>query len=276
MIKAVLVALSLFFSAACFASPPLKPCPEGETCQKAVPRLHTLVVPVPAASPTAPTSDDDDDMPDILKAILAAGAGHAQAPIPNLCPSHPCVPAYRFAGPVNQDSAEKFTNFIQAATASHAEGVMIELNTLGGSNMAGHEISRQIEHAPFHVTCVVDGDAVSMGMYILASCDTRVMTKRSELMIHTVHLKVSEDETVGIVNNVNMGESMRTSTRAYIEWVIHGFKGVTYAQALAKVVDGHEWWMDWEQALKVGAVDEVISITPDKYLAQMRKPVARR
>lgn len=245
--KAFLVAVALLFSSACFASPP------------------------PTAAPIA-APGHANPLDDIIKSMLSGE--DAPKPVPKfVCKSHPCVPAYRFSGQVNADSAEAFAAFMAGATEAHPDAVMVEINTLGGSMYAGHEISRQMEHAPFRVICVVDGDAVSAGMYILASCDVRVMTKRSELMIHAVALHSDGEERVINVTVENQAQMIKVATRAYVEWCAHRMKGITVAEILAKIDNGHEWWMGWEEGLKYGAIDEVINVPPDEYLAFLRKPV---
>ena len=273
--NALLVAMALVLSA-CNAAP----C-DGGNCNKAGPaQAAPIVVPIlptetpPQELPTAPkkasaapkAADLPPGLDQLMKSVMES------APKPKLvCNRHPCTQAYRLAARIDDDTAEAFGNFMEAAVEAKADFIMIELNTLGGSARSAHEISRLIEHAPARVVCVVDGDAVSAGMYILSSCDTRVMTKRSNLMIHQVSLMNPEESHVTATVARNQLEMMRVSTRAYLEWVIKRFKGVTFEQALARTDHDTEWWMDWQEALKFGAIDKVIDGPPEHLLSQLMK-----
>lgn len=275
--NALLVALALVLSA-CNAAP----C-DGGNCNKAGPaQAAPIIVPIlptetpPQELPTAPkkasAAPKAAGLPPGLDQLMKSMLEDAPKAAPKLvCKSHPCVQAYRLAARIDDDTAEAFEGFMGAAVASKADIIMIELDTLGGSARSAHEISRMIESAPIRVVCLVDGDAVSAGMYILASCDTRVMTKRSNLMVHQVSLMNPEESHVTATTARNQLEMMRVSTRAYLEWVIKRFNGVTYAQALARTDHDAEWWMDWEQALKVGAIDKVVDGPPEAVYQQLKK-----
>jgi ATP-dependent protease ClpP protease subunit len=256
--KAALVALSLFFTAPAFATEVTPPTPA--TTQPTEPPPFT------PASPEEP-SQASPDLDELMKMLT----GDEKKPEPTAeCAVRPCVLAYRFSDGVDEDSAEKFTKFMAAARSAKADMVMVEVNTPGGSMSDGHEISRQIENAPFHVVCVVDHMSASMGMYILESCDTRVMSKRSSLMIHQVALIARPGTRLTEVTTANAANTIRVATRAYVEWVAHRMKTPT-PEVLQKISGGREWWLDWEEAIQVGAVDKVIEGPPEAYLKQLRQ-----
>ena len=248
--KAFLVALALLLSATATAADvtPTEPPPF-----------------VPGAPSEAQPSQDLDD----LMKMLMSDMDKKETELPE-CTKRPCVYAFRFSDGVDDDAAEKFAKFLAAATKAKVDLVMIEVNTPGGSMDDGHEISRSIEMAPFPVVCVVDGKSASMGMYILESCDTRVMTKRSMLMVHQVALNVGRGARLTQTLLENAQDTIRVATRAYVEWVSHRMK-VKTGEVLQKINNGREWWLDWEEAIKVGAVDKVIEGPPNAYLNQLKK-----
>lgn len=253
--KAFLVAVALVLSLAC-----------SSAHANQVPGLPD---PPPATAPTiVPIPPHVAGLDQLMKQLMEDAPKDAPKLV---CKKHPCAQGYRLAGKIDDDSAETFEGFMQAAEAAHADIILIELNTLGGSLRAAHEISRLIEHSPARVVCLVDGDAVSAGMYILASCDTRVMTKRSDLMVHQVALMSSEGSRVTESTVENQQGMMRVSTRQYLEWVVHRMKGVTYPSILARTANDREWWMDWQEALKIGAVDKVVDGPPEVYFSQLQK-----
>jgi ATP-dependent protease ClpP protease subunit len=134
----------------------------------------------------------------------------------------------------------------------------------------GHEISRAIEHSPIQVTCLVDGKSASMGMYILESCDQRLMTKRSMLMIHQVALMVGRGARLTETSLENASATIKVATRAYVEWVTHRMK-IKAPEVLQKINSGREWWLDWQDAIKFGAVDKVVEGPPEAVLKNLKK-----
>ncbi len=220
--------------------------------------------PAPTAAPN-PASDLDR-----LMRLLDEDKDEKKAPKLE-CTSKPCVFGYRFSDSVTSESVEKLEKFMAAAVEAKADGVMLEINTPGGSLSAGHEMSRIIEHSPLTVACVVDGKAYSMGMYILQSCDIRVMTKRSTLMVHQVSIMVRGDGTRLTQSGIDeIRVQIVATTRGYIEWVAHRMK-LSVADVLKKVDNGGEWFLNWEEAVKVGAVDRAIDGPPEAYFQLLRR-----
>ncbi len=253
ILAAAVLALALMISHACQAteiSAPTQPPPFTPS----QPHSPPAATPGPDLDQLMRLFKDDDEKP---KA-------------PELkCEKHPCVFGYRFSGSVDDDAKDKFQAFMNAAKAAGADTVMLEINTPGGSADEGHEMSRIIENAPITVACVVDGKAASMGMYLLQSCDVRVMTKRSYLMVHQVAFIVRGGARITQSSADDMREHLGVATRGYVEWVAHRMK-VSVKDILAKIDRGGEWFISWEEALKVGAVDKVISDPPEAYFQQLK------
>jgi ATP-dependent protease ClpP protease subunit len=267
--KAFLVAISLLIAAPALAADIAIDEPT-ETPPQALPTEPPPFVPalVPIKPLTLPIKNPAPDLKELMK-LLNSDDDDDDKTVEFSCDTRPCVPAYRFSDSVDDDSVKKFEKFMKSVAKAKPDMVMIELNTPGGSLDDGHEMSRLIENAPFPTVCVVDHVAASMGMYLLQSCGTRVMTKRSQLMIHQVALIVSRARLTE-VSLENLKNQLRTSTRSYIEWVTHRMK-ISATEMLQKVNDTHEYFLDWQEALKSGAVDKVVDGPPDVYLRMLRQ-----
>jgi ATP-dependent protease ClpP protease subunit len=262
--KAALVALSMLLTIPAFAKPP-QPTQPPPFVPIMAPAPTKTAPPPPAIPSTEPTEVEPEDIN--LMDLL----GPEPPKKPKIeCDTHPCVPYYRFSESIDDDAAGKFKAFMEAAVEASADLVMVELNTPGGSMDDGHEISRAIEAAPFKVVCVVDGTSASMGMYVLQSCDHRVMTKRSMLMIHQVSLMVSPGMRLTDLRVENSAATIRVATRAYVEWVTHRMNAKV-PEVMTRIQGGREWWLDWEEAQQRGAVDVVIDGPPGKYLLYLRQ-----
>jgi len=159
---------------------------------------------------------------------------------------------------------DQFSIFKTQMDAVDADTVVIHINSPGGSVIAGMLISEEIESSKHRTVCLVDGHAMSMAMYVLASCDVRLMTERSVLMIHRA--KVSHngaDETPVEQDNAQSFEDMQT--RAYLHFVVSRMK-ITYDDLMNALSDGHELYIDSELAVAIGAVDGIAPMTSLKNL----------
>lgn len=160
-------------------------------------------------------------------------------------------------GDTNEKNMKMIIRLIESArTDDSIRFTLLEINSLGGSVSDGLLLSKAIERTSKRVVCVVDGEADSMGYYILQSCDLRYMTKRSMLMIHWPHffLKEFQGEQVDFQNYANRLSAMQTGM------IEHMAKKTTLTPAqLAKHLDGgRQWWMSWEEAVRIHAVDGVV------------------
>jgi ATP-dependent protease ClpP protease subunit len=155
-------------------------------------------------------------------------------------------------GAINSSLAEVGNGIIAAYKAGHKE-VVLRIDSLGGSVSAGEAFSRLIERVPMNVICVVDGQAASMAFYILQSCDVRVMTTRSMLLIH-------EPSMAGVSGNQHelrraaeyleiLADRMATheSSRLFIS-----------KEELVKKIHDRDWTLLPTEAMEIGAIDQVI------------------
>jgi ATP-dependent Clp protease protease subunit len=141
--------------------------------------------------------------------------------------------------------------------AQEAKAIVIEINTDGGSVSDGFQLARTIERSAVPVYCVADMKALSMGFYLLQSCQKRYMTKRAVLMWHEPRMAAAPP--VGVTRGYeNYASRMRAMTTAMVEHVASRLK-LKPGVAGAKVTNGGEWWISWEEALEVGAVDGIVA-----------------
>lgn len=173
-----------------------------------------------------------------------------------MCPvGKKCVVTYRLSDGIDDSSSKKVIQWIDAAEEADADAFVLELNTPGGSVPDGFEISKRIENAKLPVTCVVDGKAASMGFYILQSCPTRLMTKRSTLMAH-------EPSLSGIFyGQPNQWEALTEMLKALrVAMAEHCNRRLTTSvkEYRARTDGGKMWWFTWQDGLKFHAVDKIV------------------
>lgn len=163
-------------------------------------------------------------------------------------------------GEVTDAMADNMEALLAALQDPRFEGVVITIDSPGGSVDAGYRIIRAIEASHTPITCVADNIAASMGFYILQACPERVVTKRASLMVHEQH---------GITGGIIISrESLRKMLEVH-EIIARGLAEMairrmhlTLAEFQAKVKE-KDWWMAWEEAKTVGAVDLVVDSPAD-------------
>jgi ATP-dependent protease ClpP protease subunit len=200
-------------------------------------------------------------MPRLAALLLALFVQHgvcaqthpaASAPAPA-----PVVARIHLTGPISDQMAAAFEQALAGATEHAAVAVLIVIDSPGGEVDAGRRISRDIENSPVPVTCVVDGEADSMAFYVLQSCSVRAMTARSVLMTHEVVQLI-----VGpVLFTAEELENLVAATRAESEALFHHCSSrlrVSPAEYKRRTRRGRRWWMTAAEALRVGAVDEVL------------------
>ena len=197
------------------------------------------------APPAAPESAPNVD----LLALLMGPQVHLKADLDLDAPHK--IGVVVFDVPVSDASADQLVALIEAADVRGLEGMVIEMNTPGGSVDAGRLIARAIETAHTPIYCIVDGDAASMGIYILQSCPQRLMTKRSMLMAHDPSLRAQGQEQ-DMLDAANM---LKATGDALAEHVCSRMK-MSFKECRAKF-NGKEWWFGYDEALLVGAIDRV-------------------
>lgn len=153
---------------------------------------------------------------------------------------------------VTSESADALIAAIESAQGM-MESLIIEIDSPGGSVMAGRRIIRAIEDSSVNIYCIVEGEGDSMAMAILQACPFRAMSQRSRLMAHEPAVSGAGGNSGDLAND---SKSLQTLSKALAEGICHRMK-ISRAACMYKFSDGREWWLDWEEAKAVGAVDKV-------------------
>lgn len=195
------------------------------------------------------------ELPPELEALLNQSMPTPAVVCVSSASSPKCVPHYRFNDEVNVASVHSAMAWIDAANEAGAEEILFEINSPGGSVSDGFELIKAIENSEAPVTCVVDGDAESMGAAILEGCDHRAMTKRSKLMFH-------EPALGGMLQGqpnqwAAIAAMMKAEAEILAEHCAHLMK-ISLKEYNAHVVGSQMWFLTHREAMKVGAVDEVV------------------
>lgn len=176
------------------------------------------------------------------------------------------VAVIRFNVPVDDISAAVLVSLLEGLPES-LSSLVIELDTPGGIVSSGHDIARAIEGAPVPVICIVDGQAASTGFYLLQSCDVRVITMRSRLMVHEAAVQGVRGDPQTLRNDLKSLESLNMG----LAWHNCHRLNVPVPDCQNRFSHGLEWWMTPEEALNVGAVDAVIP-TVEGFVYHLRFP----
>jgi ATP-dependent protease ClpP protease subunit len=156
---------------------------------------------------------------------------------------------------VNVVSVKKAISWLDDAARAKPDAIVFEINTGGGSTAAGFELTKAIEGGSIPIICVVDGEAASMGFYILQSCPVRAMTRRSSLMAHEISFTMQGRGQPNFWRSI--ADWIKTHNDAFAEHCAHRLK-ITLAEYHTRTDGGKMWWLNWEEALKVNAVDMVV------------------
>lgn len=166
----------------------------------------------------------------------------------------------RFDLPVTGASAAELAGWIEAAESSKLDAVVIDFNTPGGSVSAGLRVAKIIEESPVPVYCIADGMAASMGMYLMQSCQVRLMTKRSTLMAHGPGVSgLIDGQSLDFKNLAQMLSAMEEALSEHICSRID----LPMKDCQGRFSDKKEWWINYNEALQVHAVDGVVKSVQD-------------
>jgi ATP-dependent protease ClpP protease subunit len=164
----------------------------------------------------------------------------------------PLVVHIAFNTSVNEMSVALAAAGIDAAAREEADVIVIEWNSPGGEVDSGFLLGKAIEESTVPVVCVVDGQADSMAFWLLQSCPVRLMTKRSYLMIHEASVGAG-----GKIEDIENARDLLSVLNRGMAEHIAGRMCVPVDEIVARV-HGRDWWMGWQEALQVGAIDGVV------------------
>ena len=177
-----------------------------------------------------------------------------------------CAHAGPFDGPQGKPLRVMFNTEVSAESVAvtmavmelaQAQGfttILLEFNTPGGSVDAGFLLGKAIEDSPLPVVCVVDGEAASMGAWLLQGCKVRFMTPRSRLLMHGpsfsgVSGSLNAADLAYLLNDL---QSLTVAMNAQL----CGRLNITREDCDARIAK--QWWFAAPEALEVGAIDAIV------------------
>lgn len=164
---------------------------------------------------------------------------------------------------INTKSVAFLKDQISQANKDKTETIFLEINSNGGDIDEGFHLTKIIETSKIPIVCIVDGEADSMASYVLMSCKNRIMTKRSRLMFHEAGLTA---KVVGQPNDwMNVAMELEFMTKAMAEQYCLHMK-VSVADFLKNIAGGKEWWIGWEEAQRLQAVDKIVNSVSDIFI----------
>lgn len=195
---------------------------------------------------------------------LEAPMPQEEVSVPNFIPDRdgnkPLVPIAHYNGVIDNNGEKFVDQLMTQAEAKKVDFVVIDINSVGGSMAAGFNIAKRIENSSVRVVCIADGEVDSMAFYILQSCDQRYMTKRSVLMIHNPlysrNLEMASNDEIH-----NITDEADAQARAVMEHETAKMK-IKPAELAKHIPGARQWWLDWKDAKKYGAVDGIVSSVP--------------
>ncbi len=165
------------------------------------------------------------------------------------------IPSIKIVGEVVDENMDAAIELLEQAKKSpDVTAVIIQMDTPGGSVDAGMRLINKMDEFPKPIICVVNGSAISMGFAILQSCTDRVMLRRAVLMAHSPSLG-------GLFNGTpeqwqSVADMLKAMARALAEQCSHRMK-VSIDEYISHTEGTKQWWMNWEEAGEVGAIDYV-------------------
>lgn len=157
-------------------------------------------------------------------------------------------PKFYLAGEIGEEIVPYLTEYL-----TENQDAEVVLSTSGGSRQASDAISELItKHG--NVRCVVRDKAMSGGFGILQACRLRVMRQTAVIGTHEPRMVIPQ-----AVERVLAGAVLEALNSASKDWNARCRARLRISAAeYESKVKGKDWVMTAHEALKVGAVDQVI------------------
>ena len=162
---------------------------------------------------------------------------------------------FRFPAEITPQSTKQFMADLSTVSPM-VSAYIIDICSVGGEIPSGIIITKEVEKLGASTYCIVDGDGDSMALYFLQSCPVRIITKRSRLLLHgsryiNMHIDVGDKNFFQ-----NKANDLRTTDIMLVEQYCQRMK--PNKEDILAMIDGKDIWLDWEQAINIGAVDKVV------------------
>jgi membrane-bound ClpP family serine protease len=163
------------------------------------------------------------------------------------------VPVIVYDGTVDDDNVQKFTEELDQFVKQGPDAVVIELTTYGGEVDGGWRMARAIERSGVKTVCVVENEVASMGVFILESCTTRVLVRRSFITAHYPYFPyVTNNSEQTFKNYIARQRGLNE------EMLVQLSRRSKLSKAEVKQkLDAGDWVMLPEEALKAGEIDVI-------------------
>lgn len=192
-------------------------------------------------------------------------------PKPELAVGEHYFPVHKLTEEVSDEIVDKLIRRIDWALEDKAEGMVLEINSPGGSVDAGFRLVKKMEESKLPIYCVVDNEAASMAMYILQACTDRAMTDRATVMWHEPWMGGMIAGGEKKFNNIAQRlKVLRDSSTRFIVRKTN----IPFVEMVERIKGGGEWWFDVGEALDRNVIDAVYESVPalEESLRKTGKP----
>lgn len=165
---------------------------------------------------------------------------------------------YVFDDTVHEDSVKLCIDQLNTWSRNSPDGepceIELQISSDGGDIVSGFKLIdylRLLRGRGHVVTGVVFGYAASMAAVLLCACDNRVMGENSFILLHEGSVSASGDS-----GHVEDMMSLYNKMKERIVVLLTDRSKLTPA-TLKKRWSRRDWWMDADEALDLGLVDEI-------------------
>ena len=117
-------------------------------------------------------------------------------------------------------------------------------------------MAKALESSKLPIYCLVDGEAASMGFYVLQGCYYRIMTPTSTLIIHEPFVPLMLNSNRYALKDAET--RMTESGEEMITYEVRRMK-MTRAEFNSHINGaGKNWYLTSAEALDAGAVDQIV------------------
>ena len=162
-------------------------------------------------------------------------------------------------------SAENFTRVFEKADADNKE-ILIRLHCMGGSCFDGIAIYNTIRNSKAYVTVQIDGVSASMSSIIMLAAQKIIAADNALVMLHPPSTYAQGTSKELRKDAELLDKLQKNAIKRYSEK-----SGRPEAEIEATYFDGSDHWLDADEALAAGLIDEIIpAVVPN--IKQLDKP----
>lgn len=134
-----------------------------------------------------------------------------------------------------------------------AQGLNIVIDSPGGSILDGLHLYDAIQHMrnEHYITTIGMGMAASMGGVLLQAGDLRVMSRNAFLLIHEASAGAA-----GKVSEIKDRAAFVARLQDKVAAIL-AERSTMSVEEIIERMDRRDWWMDAEEALELGFIDEI-------------------